>query len=60
MKRSARHASYLCVALIGLISIFSNVANAADVNPLRPVDTSSPRATLQGFVVHHGRDLSRA
>src|ERR1700748_3067656 len=50
MKRSARHASYLCVALIRLISIFSHVANAADVNPLRPVDTSSPRATLEGFV----------
>ncbi len=25
-------------------------ASAADLDPLRPVDTSSPRATLQGFV----------
>jgi MscS family membrane protein len=25
------------------------VANAAEINPLRPVNTSSPRATLQGF-----------
>jgi hypothetical protein len=29
---------------------FSNAAKAADVNPLRPIDASSPRATLQGFV----------
>jgi MscS family membrane protein len=36
--------------LLALIFAFSNVANAADDNPLRPVDTSSPRATLQGFV----------
>ena len=49
MKCSARHASYLCVALIRLISIFSHVAHSAEVNPLQPVDTSSPRATLQGF-----------
>jgi MscS family membrane protein len=37
--------------LIQLIFVFPNVARAADVNPLRPIDTSSPRATLQGFVV---------
>jgi hypothetical protein len=30
-------------------SFASSVANAAEINPLRPVDTSSPRATLQGF-----------
>lgn len=52
MERFARRASYLCIAsLIELIFVLSNVANTADVNPLRPVDTSSPRATLQGFVV---------
>ena len=52
MTRFARRASYLCIAsLIELIFVLSNVANTADVNPLRPVDTSSPRATLQGFVV---------
>ena len=52
MARFARRASYLCIAsLIELIFVLSNVANTADVNPLRPVDTSSPRATLQGFVV---------
>jgi MscS family membrane protein len=34
-----------------LIFVFSKTANTAEVNPLRPVDTSSPRATLQGFVV---------
>src|SRR5437879_2996732 len=38
------------VILIELIFAFSGVANTAAVNPLRPVDTSSPRATLQGFV----------
>ena len=52
MTRFARRASYLCIAsLIELIFVLSNVANTADVNPLRPVDTSSPRATLQSFVV---------
>ena len=52
MTRFARRASYLCIAsLIESIFVLSNVANTADVNPLRPVDTSSPRATLQGFVV---------
>src|SRR6266446_162623 len=51
MTPFARHASYLhIVLLIELIFVFSNVANTAEVNPLRPVDTSSPRATLQGFV----------
>jgi MscS family membrane protein len=38
------------VRLIGLASAFSSMANAAEVNPLLPVDTSSPRASLQGFV----------
>jgi MscS family membrane protein len=52
MRLFARHCSYLhLVLLIELIFVFSKVANAAEVNPLRPVDTSSPRATLQGFVV---------
>src|SRR5437899_1638754 len=47
----ARFANSLCIVLlIELIFAFSNAMNAAYVNPLRPVDTSSPRATLQGFV----------
>src|SRR6266478_273790 len=51
MAPFARCASYLhIVLLIELIFVFSNPANTAEVNPLRPVDTSSPRATLQGFV----------
>src|SRR5437667_1493251 len=51
MTPFARHAGYLHIALlIELIFAFSNVENTAEVNPLRPVDTSSPRATLQGFV----------
>ena len=37
--------------LMGSILAFSNAADAADVNPLRPVDTASPRETLQDFVV---------
>jgi len=36
----------LIVSLLGTAS----VANAADDYPLRPPDTSSPRATLQGFI----------
>jgi MscS family membrane protein len=42
---------YLGVAvLIGLLFGFSCAAKSADINPLRPADTSSPKATLQGFV----------
>ena len=37
--------------LIGSSCAFSNAAKAAEVNPLRPVDTASPRETLQDFVV---------
>ena len=40
----------LAAAILILLFGFSNVAKSADVNPLRPADTSSPRATLQGFV----------
>ena len=36
--------------LIAILSSFSNSAVAGDPNPLRPADTSSPRATFQGFV----------
>src|ERR1700758_4740877 len=36
--------------LIASICAFSNAANAAEANPLRPVDTTNPRATLQDFV----------
>src|ERR1700732_2774189 len=40
---------------IGLLIIsgcaFSNAAKAGEVNPLRPVDTASPRETLQDFAV---------
>src|SRR6266446_10884131 len=47
----ARYANSLrIVLLIELIFAFANGANAAEINPLRPVDTSSPRATLQVFV----------
>jgi MscS family membrane protein len=34
--------------LAGLLG--SRAAHAADIDPLRPVDTSSPRSTLQGFI----------
>src|SRR5271156_2534747 len=51
MKPVGRRANYLGAAvLIGLLFGFSNAATSADINPLRPADTSSPRATLQGFV----------
>ena len=44
-------ANYLGAAvLVGSLFGFGLAAKAADVNPLRPADTSSPRATLQGFV----------
>jgi MscS family membrane protein len=53
MTLFASYARYLGIVLlivIELIFVFPNVASTAEVNPLRPVDTSSPRATLQGFV----------
>ena len=37
--------------LIASSCAFSNAAEAAEVNPLRPVDTASPRETLQDFAV---------
>jgi len=36
--------------MVGLLFWFSFAANAADPNPLSPLDTSSPRATLEGFI----------
>ncbi len=36
--------------LIVLLSGFSYPASSADPSPLSPLDTSSPRATLQGFI----------
>ena len=43
-------ANCLGAAILVLLFGFSNAAISADVNPLRPADTSSPKATLQGFV----------
>ena len=40
----------LAAALLLLAFSSPSAANPADNNPLRPVDTSNPRATLQGFV----------
>jgi hypothetical protein len=49
-----RRLAEISKAVIGALFIImfgvSNSAEAADVNPLRPVDASSPRATLQGFI----------
>jgi MscS family membrane protein len=50
MKPAVHFANCLAAAILILLFGFSNVAKTADVNPLRPADTSSPRATLQGFV----------
>ncbi len=38
------------VVLVGLLLGVSWAANAAAPNPLQPADTSSPRASLQGFI----------
>src|SRR5215510_7469162 len=44
------YAKYLgFVLFIELVIASSTVASTAEVNPLRPIDTSSPRATLEGF-----------
>ena len=45
-----RLANCLAAATLILLFGFSNAAKAAEVNPLRPIDASSPRATLQTFV----------
>jgi MscS family membrane protein len=46
-----RHAKWLRSAgLIVLLLCVANTAGATDIHPLRPPDTSSPRATLQGFI----------
>ena len=51
MTSFARCASYLrIVLLIESILVFPNPAKTEESNPLRPVDTSSPRATMQSFV----------
>ena len=36
--------------VLSIAVLFSIPAQAAEVNPLRPVDTTSPRATLEGFI----------
>ena len=46
-----RHMRWLCLAgLVALPLRMAHGANATDDHPLRPPDTSSPRATLQGFI----------
>jgi len=49
--RFGRRPTVLAAAvLVGLLLGFAGAARADDAHPLRPVDTSSPRATLQGFM----------
>ena len=51
LKSVRRHMRWLCLA--GLFALPLGVAHGADAtdsHPLRPPDTSSPRATLQGFI----------
>jgi MscS family membrane protein len=43
-------ANYLAAAVFFGLLLLSNIASAADANPLRPADRSSPRATLSLFV----------
>jgi MscS family membrane protein len=51
MARFVLYAKLLRIVLLVELSFaMPNTANTAEVNPLRPVDISSPRATLQGFV----------
>ena len=42
--------SCLAVALLWVFQIAGNPAGAVEANPLKPIDTSSPRSTLQGFL----------
>src|SRR5271169_5057048 len=49
-KSVTHFANSLIASLFISVVGFSNPARAADVNPLRPVDESSPRATLQSFI----------
>src|SRR5215471_16750051 len=46
--KSVRHCAR--TVLIALLLGFASVASAGDDYPLRPPDTSSPRATLHGFI----------
>jgi hypothetical protein len=51
-----------CALIASVIRLFLiNAVHAAEVDTLRPVDTSSPRATLHGFVtlVSHRVDRSQ-
>src|SRR5271168_2425858 len=38
------------VVVVGILCWLSYAAKAADPNPLSPLDTLSPRATLEGFI----------
>jgi hypothetical protein len=58
MKSVTLFANSLITSLFIIVFGFSNPAKAADVNPLRPVNESNPRATLQGF--RHRSDRERA
>jgi MscS family membrane protein len=50
LRRATRAVCCLSIALL-IVVLFghSSAAVAGDINPLAPVDASSPRATLQGF-----------
>jgi hypothetical protein len=50
MKSVTHFANSLITSLFIIVFGFSNPAKAADVNPLRAVDASRPRATLQGLI----------
>lgn len=49
MKSAAHFARCLIAAFFIVAFGFLNPVKATDVNPLKPVDASSPRATLEGF-----------
>ncbi len=50
MKAVGRCARFVIASLFCGLLILPALAKGGDVNPLRPLDASSPQATLQGFV----------
>src|SRR5437763_5154793 len=50
MRPVVRFTNYFAAAILIFLFGFLSIAKAAEVNPLRPIDASSPKATLEGFV----------
>jgi MscS family membrane protein len=50
MRPVVRFTNYFAAAILIFLFGFLSIAKAAEVNPLRPIDASGPKATLEGFV----------